>query len=277
MTKRKKYQAETEVMKILEKEKFATIPLLTQRLNHKSESTVRRIIKVNLNKKIGVRETGTNRIIKKEYFLLKYENVTDDESVALIKENLQSKIPERIKTAIDDLKELCKNKKIIQQDFLEYIFDIINKPKTKYHKIYRDDLIRIFYHTLIILTKDEEDKLVGKIKNLCQEYFEKVVLNESEKINIRNVSLNILILIEDPNRIDISFKIIEKTENGNYNQLNMVESIICNYANIKPIEIRKRLYELIGPDKDEIVINRALHLLEKTRYTFTGMEHQVFY
>jgi len=276
--KRGKYRTETKVMDILRKEGQATIPRLQQCLNHKSQSTVRTIIDRHLGNKIGVKEIEDSKgMTKKIYFLLKEENVADDDTIVLIEENLKSNMSEKIKVAIKDLEELCQTKKIVQSDFLSFMIDIIKNPQAPLHKEYRDKLIRILYHTLMLLTKDKNEDLVEKITTSCVKDFEKIALNESEKIKIRNISLNILILLDDPERLDISFQIIEKATNENYEQLNLVESIVYNSAMMKPVNIRKRLYDLISPDKDESVRDRALRLLEKTRPTFTGMEHRIIY
>jgi len=204
--------------------------------------------------------------VVKKLRLEKKELIADEKYVDLIIKNLKSNKPQIVEIAVEDLRNLCRNKKIMHQNALKFILNTLKTPS--YNK-YRVDIPPLIRNLLLQYQRDKDEKLIMVIKGY-QSYFEKVALSKSEIPKLRNRMLILIEILDDPKRFEIAFEIMKQTPEKQdpndkiYRDLSDIYLIIRDYSLRDYINCRKKLYDLAMSEK-EIVSKRAIELLNITR------------
>lgn len=211
-----------------------------------------------------------NHEIKKthdKYFIVMKEEEVNPVEFKQIRDNLKSKKLEIKKHAIDDLIHILsvENKKITQVDDLKFLINLIKNPEYREKK---ESLMYCLKRTVIHITEDDNTELINVFKGEIgeeseMEKFRDMLLDNSEDLEIRKLARDILVLMDDEERLEIAFTILEEEKNDDV-CYKLSGNIIHNFASIDKFTVRGRLYKL-AESKNEVVSKRALNFIDQIR------------
>jgi len=193
-------------------------------------------------------------------------------------ENLKKQNPKVIKLVIEDLSELCKQKRISNPIHLKNIITLLASDYLSSEDI--SELLSALKAVIVKYVQNKELDMIKKAgefgKAKCKhekesdfQLFRNICLDKKRDIKQRERALNILELVQD-NKIDNTILTLLKDPDNIFEKMLSVKSIIYNTL-AKSSYMRNKLYNLTL-NKNKIVAKRALDLLAETRELFVGIK-----
>lgn len=269
--KNKKYEADKKILELLKKNSSRSLT----RENFKEKlPIVRNIGEIEgvlyatfLNAIKRLEEKGdikikqekdpiTGKVIER-YILVEKEKIANPETMEMIISGLKSKVQIIRACASFDLVTLCRTKKIMNPKHLKFLIEIA--IDNKFDEKVRGNIIWALQMILVDLLEDDEDELINLITSNADE-FRKIVLNESEELDIRDATMTILGIIDEEKAADVALTILEQPDDT-YEKLDMTEVVIPAHKT----NIRKRIYELLKHE-NKLVRDRAMKRFLETRH-----------
>jgi hypothetical protein len=259
-------------------------------------STEADITKRLLKKKtIGEKEEWNKktRSFVKKYYLLYLENLANNDELKWLMQSyrdaLSKKDTDRTKMLQKDIESICLHKKIRDKDFIRFIVEEAQKPDyTNLKRPITDINVlpfrRCLGHVAISLTEAldnnesletitgcTETSLLSLINHTTQTLKE-AILDKKRPYKERAEALESLTHFRDPDKFEVAFELLKKIDakEKRYGQLPGsllmgIEYLILSYSRKDIVDCRKRLYDLIHPETNEIIKHIAMNLLDQIR------------
>jgi len=207
------------------------------------------------------RLTGTNILVEGNKLVWQDDQeVVDSKKLKLILGYLtKPKSQEQCLKSSKDLLRMCDTKKVVDPLIVQDILNEVKKQKNQ-------DVMRVLFTCLgsiLRLSKVGNNTKILRAMNNNRELFLKNAKNIKVDWELRVHSLNLLgSLKRDKKMLSAIFELVENEKDIDYPKIqDGVKSVLCRYAQVFELDVRRRLYDLLGSPSKELR-NRAKYLFD---------------
>ena len=253
-------EREKEIIQDLRKEKKVLISTL---LNKHPKSSVHVVLK-------RIEERGDGRYVKVKKgeklvsaFQLKKKKASLEEAEMLIKLMDDTKPIQVRREAAKDLQALASRYKRFPDKMIDFILD--NWHKSGYSLI-KKYLLSTLLRITLSAKAEEYQMVVEKIKHATDSLLE-VVKDENMPAELREDAWRLLELLEEPKISAVAFELLTR-ENEPEGLMSFVKEEVKRYAEEYPLEVKRRLYDiLVESGKETSKYRRIIYLLKAIRHS----------